>query len=373
MKILILGGTGAMGKPLVRKLAETHRDSTIFVTSRRSIKSEYENVVYIKGNARDFAFIKNLMGGTYYHAIVDFMNYNLDELDVRIPILLNSTDHYIWTSSARVYADSATPLTEQSLRLLETSNDKDFLSTNRYALRKARSEDLLKNSGKKNFTIIRPYITYNEERLQLGILEKEQWLHRLLHNRPLVLSEEMLDHVTTLSHGNEVASAIEDIIEIIKPNGEIIQITGRDSIKWKDLLDLYVDVIMRTTDCKPCIYASNQIGAIENLYEGGYNTIYDRNYDRIFDSSKIEQMLGKTVCRTKIRDGISHCLECFIEEKKSFLEIDPIYEAYQDIITDSYCKESDFQSMEDWNTYLHTRSKQAYEIFGIHPKITRII
>ena len=59
-------------------------------------------------------------------------------------------------------------ITEESERLLDTSIDQDFLSTDEYSLTKARQEDILQSSKQKNWTIIRPYITYGTSRLQLG-------------------------------------------------------------------------------------------------------------------------------------------------------------------------------------------------------------
>lgn len=326
MKLLILGGTGAMGKPLVDILSR-NKNMQIDVTSRTDRKS-IDNVSFIRGNARDSHFLKQMLLNRY-DCIVDFMNYDLDEFADRIPWLLPATSLYIWFSSCRVYADSNDRLKEESPRLLDVSPDSAFLSTNRYALRKARQEDLLRSSGFANYTIIRPYITYNDDRLQLGILEKEQWLYRLLKGKPLVVSKTMLDKTTTLTFGNDVAAIVAKLIGHPLAKKEIIQIAGRDTIRWIDLLtDIYVPIIEKYLGHKPIIYASDSIKAIEMLYEGGYNTIYDRNYNRKFDSSKVCRMLGSDVAYTQIKEGISNCLTNFLSNSiHSFRSIDPIYEA----------------------------------------------
>ena len=53
-------------------------------------------------------------------------------------------------------------------------------------LTKALQENLLRASGYKNWTIVRPYITFSDIRLQLGVYEKEQWLYRALQGRAIV-------------------------------------------------------------------------------------------------------------------------------------------------------------------------------------------
>jgi hypothetical protein len=111
------------------------------------------------------------------------MIYTTQSFKERVNFLLDATSQYVFFSSSRVYADSEIPITEDSSRLLDVSQDKKFLSTDEYSLAKARQENILRKSKRKNWTIIRPYITYSENRLQLGILEKEEWLYRALQGR----------------------------------------------------------------------------------------------------------------------------------------------------------------------------------------------
>lgn len=177
MNILVLGGTGAMGTHLISFLSE-NKDVSVTVTSRKE-RTSYGNINYIVGNARDREFMNSLLKNTHYDVIVDFMNYNYEEFLDYHHDLLEATDHYIFLSSSRVYANYEGRITEDCPRLLETTEDAAFLSTNRYALRKAREEDMLRSSGMTNYTIIRPYITYSNRRLQLGIYEKEEWLKNL--------------------------------------------------------------------------------------------------------------------------------------------------------------------------------------------------
>lgn len=359
-----------MGKPLVENLYKTHSDWKVTITSRESHPSISDSYVYMIGNAKENSFLSCLLEERF-DCIVDFMNYDFDEFTFRIESLLSATDHYIWFSSSRVYAESDAPLTEESPRLLEVSEDKEFLSTNRYALRKARQEDIIKNSGKRNYTIIRPYITYNADRLQLGILEKEQWLYRLLHNKPLVVSKDMLSKTTTLTYGEDVAEVIAELIAKDSPKGEVFQIAGYDTIVWKKLMDLYVN-ILRQYGFDPIIYTSDNLNAIEMLYEGGYNTIYDRNYDRYFDSSKIMKELGHPIHYTSIEDGITTALQNFLDGKKRFLRIDPAYEAYQDLLTNEVSAEADFQSDRDYEEYKKLRALSLDDVCNLDAKLIRL-
>ena len=91
-RVLILGGTGAMGIYLVKLLSESGYWE-ITVTSRSKRENNIPNVTYIQGNAREFKFISELLRERY-DVIVDFMNYGYDEFKDRVQLLTNSTEHY---------------------------------------------------------------------------------------------------------------------------------------------------------------------------------------------------------------------------------------------------------------------------------------
>lgn len=129
------------------------------------------------------------------------MTYTPDEFEDRFAMLLESTDHYVFLSSARVYADSDNRINEDSPRLLDICSDTEYILTNEYAIAKSKEEDILRSSNKKNWTIVRPYITYFDNRMQLGILEKEQLLYRALSSRTIVLSKDIAESFTTLTWG----------------------------------------------------------------------------------------------------------------------------------------------------------------------------
>lgn len=368
-KILVLGGTGAMGGYLVDILSGDNQ-CLIDVSSRRARCTTKRNVTYIKGNARDAVFISTLLQRNY-DVIVDFMNYDYDEFADRCQSLLRATKHYIWFSSCRVYADSPIPLTETSPRLLETSCDEAFLATNRYALRKARQEDLLKTSGFNNYTIVRPYITYSSERLQLGIYEKEQWLWRLLRGKSIVINKHILDKTTTMTHGQDVARIIAQCVANPRVYGQIVQIASDETMTWREVLRMYLDVLRQTDGISPEIYVSDHMESIDLLYEGGYNTIYDRVYNRCFSSRRVEELLGEKIPYVEMRDGIEACLRTFLAGAREFLTVNPVYEAYQDVLTGEMLRESDFGDAELFAVYKEVR-KSAEDLLNNRKYLERV-
>lgn len=87
MKILLLGGTGAMGSHLADILSKDNRNE-IVITTRKERESR-NNVSYRVSNAHNTEFLKELLI-TNWDVIVDFMVYNTQEFRSRVDMLLAS-------------------------------------------------------------------------------------------------------------------------------------------------------------------------------------------------------------------------------------------------------------------------------------------
>lgn len=308
--ILVLGGTGAMGAHLVQLLAD---DGIETVVTTRKYRKSRDNITYIQGNAHDTVFLKNLLKGQHYDAIVDFMVYSTVDFYERMELSLDATKQYVFLSSARVYSDQEHLLTEKTPRLLDVSQDKEFLQTDEYALAKARQEDLLCNSGRKNWTIIRPYITYSEKRLQLGVLEKEEWLYRALHGKTIVFSSDIYSKQTTLTYGLDVSRGIQSIIGNLSALGEIFHITSKESYTWGVILTIYMDILEKHLGYRPSVLLADLNEFLEFRPKGAkYQIIYDRLFNRVFDNSKIAQYID-TDDFVELEKGITSCLKNFLK------------------------------------------------------------
>ncbi len=345
MRVLLLAGTGAIGTHLVNLLSRSNNEAV--VTSRKLLISR-EKVLYKQGNARDIKFLRALLRKNW-DVIIDFLVYSTPDFKQRIDLILNATSQYIYLSSARVYADSETTITENSPRLLEVAQNKEFLSSDEYSLSKARQEDILLKSGKTNWTIIRPYITYSEKRLQLGVLEKEDWLFRALLGKTIVLPEEMMSKKTTLTYGLDVSKGIMSVINNPEALGEIYQITGKESCSWNEILAVYMDVIEKQIGRKPKVLLQNLKGFSE-CHPRIYQTKYDRLFNRQFDSSKIGQYVNVENF-TGIREGIIYCLNQILKKPK-FNAINWKAEALRDKLTQEFTPLKEIQALKQKIKYM---------------------
>ena len=79
-RILLLGGTGTIGEALYPALLR--RGFAVFITSRSAHASNERKLVYLTGNAKDEAFLDELLSERF-DAIVDFMIYTTESFAAR--------------------------------------------------------------------------------------------------------------------------------------------------------------------------------------------------------------------------------------------------------------------------------------------------
>lgn len=358
MKILLLGGTGAIGSHLALSLSMAGCE--VYVTSR-SKRSTPQGIRYIQGNAKDLQFLIEILS-TEWDAVVDFMNYKIDELNSRVDILLAHTKCYYFLSSSRVYADTiCKPLTEESPLLLHTENDETYISSNEYGLAKAKEEEILKSTGRTNWIIFRPYIIYSEDRFQLGALEKEDWLYRVLDGKGIVLQESLKDKYTTLTYSSDAAEVMSKIIFDGNTTSQIYNIAGGKicCATWGEVANIYKTILQKLFGRKIEIHYITDKQA-HQLRKGStyYQTSHDRMYYRVFDNSKTNEYKAADTY-TNIYDGLEKSLSAFIKQPR-FSFTNQAQEALIDRFTGEFSNVFKIPSLKNKLTYLFYRFLKTY-------------
>lgn len=304
-KILMLGGTGAMGMYMAPEMVKLGYQ--VYITSRKPHAST-KDIIYITGNAKDKAFVTPLLEQKF-DAIVDFMIYKTEEFRDRVMEMLDSTPHYMFLSSYRVYGDNhGKPINEESPRLLDSVTDAEYLATDEYGLTKARQENILRESGRKNFTIVRPAITYSKDRFQLGTMEAQDFVKRTLEGKTVIFPRQMLDKQATLSWAGDVAKMMSLMVGNEKAMGETYTVSTSEHHTWQEIMEYYEDLIgMRVRIVDLSVY--------QDIFGGPYQIKYDRMLDRVIDNSKALEVTGmRQEDLMKVREGLRMELAEFVKK-----------------------------------------------------------
>ena len=306
-KILVLGGTGAMGKYVVPLLAEKY---LVDVYSMDEAKSDNPNVRYFVKDCYNIDTLREILAEGY-DCVIDYLLYSVTgkhRFIDRYKLFLESTKHYIYLSSYRIYADFEHPVKETSPRLLDVSDDLELLSTDDYCLFKAKGESLLINSGYKNFTIVRPSITFSLFRYQLTTLEAPHTVGRALNGKKVLLPKGAAEKRATLTWAGDTAKFFDAIVLNPKAFGESYSFTTHENYTWREMAELYHELCgLEYEFIDDEDYISIIAGENGNKKGVRFQLIYDREFDRNMDNSKILRLAGmKPDDMTPLRKALAY-------------------------------------------------------------------
>ena len=310
-KVLVLGATGAMGRYLVPLLADLGYQ--VDAVSLDEVKSDRPNVNRIKADAKDREVLKRLLANGC-DGIVDFMIYSTADLTGFLPLLSDHTDHYVYLSTYRIYDDKEHPVKESSPRLLDTADNLVLRNSDDYSVYKARGENILRALPNRNWTIVRPAITYSYLRNQLVTLKAPDTVGRAFAGKAVVLPEQARDVQATMSWGGDVARMIAGLLFNERARGEAFTVATAEHHSWGEIADYYKAI------CNLEAVWVDKEDYIRILQPDPYNfgarwqLEYDRLFDRIMDNSKVLAATGISQSElTPLYDGlereISRCPE----------------------------------------------------------------
>ena len=353
-KILLLGGTGAMGVYL-REYLSRQPDTQVYITSRAP-QADQDNIHYLCGNAKDLVFLRETLLSVKPDAVVDFMVWNTAEFQQVCPLLVSHTRHYLFLSSYRVFAEE-NPLTEKSPRLLDVCKDAAYLQTDEYGLTKARQENILRQSGTHNWTILRPCITYSKARFQLGCLEADTVCLRSLQGLPVVLPAEILDKQTTMTWAGDTAQFIAKLILNPQAYTEDFNLATAEHHTWREIASYYGEILGTTL---------HPVGLKEytKLFGASYQLQYDRMFNRTLDNRKVLRVTGMTQPELMpLKEGLQRELTAFKQHP-----VFKNYNMYLNAKMDRLCKAEGKISLRG----LSLKNKICYWVFR-YPALESLI
>lgn len=309
MRILVIGGSGTMGKPLVELLS---KDNDVTVVCRKQTE-EREGVDYCYGNANDISFLKSILN-CIYDCVVDFCWCSSAQFEAKCNILLNATAQYICLSSAAVVADGNIPLDEMASRFLDImppTDDRDYYE---YHYEKARIEDCLINSGRNNWTIIRPHITYNFNHFGWGEFNEEQILLRAILGKKVIVPQDMLKCCASMTYGGDVALMISKLVGTHAALGQIINVSNPVGMTWGSML-VFIKNKLKSYDIDMKILLIEDSQPLLHAFPGlKYRYICDRLIDRVFSNDKFTEITHYDFKFVSYEDQFGECIDKWISD-----------------------------------------------------------
>jgi len=320
-KVLLIGGTGTLSFAVLKEALK--RKFSVSVFNRGNHNDILPNGVEVLiGNFYDACSIKESVENKQYDVIVDFLSRKPSDMERIYPILRDRCSQYIFVSSACVYDRQP-----QNLPICESSPkpNRDWS----YNINKYGCETLLNslsNDGSSYYTIVRPYITYNNRRIPLGVAPRFKYhrtiIERILNDKPMFIWNP--DSLTTITYTDEFAVGMVGLFLNKQAYNEAFHITSEYCYKTRDiLLELY-----RQLDKRPnvievkkedlCIYLPNY----KSMMVG------DRFLDAVFDNNKIKDAVPYLEFKCDLQKGVSKIIDYY--NNLSSYDYDYQYEGQMD-------------------------------------------
>jgi nucleoside-diphosphate-sugar epimerase len=217
MKILVMGGTRFVGRPLVARLQAQGHALTLFTRGKNPVPAGVEHLCGDRSSDEGLSALQ----GRNFDVIVDSSGRKQADSSRVVAITGAPSHRFVYVSSAGVYADSEQwPLDE--------SSPTDPQS--RHA-GKADTEAWLRKEGIP-FTSFRPTYIYGPGNYN----PVERWFFdRIVHNRPIPLPGDG-STITQLGHVEDLAEAMARCIEVDAAANRIYNCSGKQGISFRGLI-----------------------------------------------------------------------------------------------------------------------------------------
>jgi len=335
-RILLIAGTGTLGASTYPELVRLgyHVD----VISLEDYKSVTPALEFIRANADTDYLATFFATHGRYDAIVDFIHTpDKKSVERRIDLMLDNADQFVFLSSYRTYSDRDRIVTEKTPQWLDAPTDNRMLAEDDYAIPKAWGERHLTSSGRTNWTIIRPIISFTHFRLDLVTVGAYAILYRTAAGKRIPLPIEVRDKHCCVTWGGNTGLQIAHLIGKDAALGEAFTLGMDEGLTWGDVAGYYEELAGARFAWIP---AKDYLAiATPNTYMDEQMIWTDRNLDRRVDFTKVMQVTGLAPHRFKsCREAIAYELSYLSERPDLVRRFDAPFRRELDRKMDDYFK-----------------------------------
>lgn len=342
MKILFIGGTGRISTD-VAKLSLNKGYEVYLLTRGSKEKKKFVDEKYkmIYADIRNNQVCKDKLQNTFFDVIIDFLTFDKTQLNNTLDVIKGHYSQYIFISSATVYEKN----NEDEIITEETKvGNKNW----EYAYKKYECEEEIRkyfnNKKELKYTIIRPYVTYNETRIPYPLVPQDSYseysiIYRIKNNKKVPIIDNNL--VTTITNSKDFALGVVGLFGNEKAYNEVFHITSDENVKWENVIELIGNYYNRKINKVP--FSINEFSKKYPLYQPILEG--DKGHQMRFNNEKIKNAVKEFNCKVSLKEGMEEVIK-FYENNKEFQKID--YYWYGRI--DKICKdkkEKDFTNKND--------------------------
>jgi nucleoside-diphosphate-sugar epimerase len=347
-KILMLGGTGTLSKTIAIDAYNMGHDVTVLNRGRHGDLLP-EKIEKIKGDFYNIDSIQKCLNSKKFDIIIDFLSRKRNDIERIFPILANKCTQYVFISSCCVFRRSPEdfPIVEDSPK-----PNTDW----KYNVEKFEAEQSLMKLSTEykscNYTIVRPYITYDEHRIPIAIAPSYAFhqtiIERIKHGKPMLVIDDG-QAISTVTYVEDFAKGVLGLLGNSLAYNEDFNVVGDFQYTHKEILETLYEKL----GSKPNIVAIPRNTIAKYLTNYSEMILGDRALDAKFDNAKLKKVVPGITFNYDLNKGLDKVLE-YYNKAGSTAPIDFQYEGQIDQllnkvnVSSGYCK---YASKNQWLTY----------------------
>lgn len=324
LKVLFLGGTGTISSACAQLAVE--RGMQLCLLNRgQSDRSIPAGVEILRGDIRDKDAVQKALGSRMFDAVVDWIAFTPDHIEMDLELFRGRTSQYVFISSASVYQTppASLPVTES------TPLRNPFWA---YSRAKIACEDrLIKAYREENFpiTIVRPSHTY--DRTLFPMHGQYTILHRMRAGKKVIVHGDGAS-LWTLTHHRDFAKGFVGLLGLPQALGETFHITSEEVLTWNQIFEIVAKAA--GTQARLVHVPSEFIAAFDA--DWGASLLGDKSHSMIFDNTKIKRFVPDYVATIPFARGAEEIVSWYdanpakkIVNEETDRLIDKIIAAYE--------------------------------------------
>jgi nucleoside-diphosphate-sugar epimerase len=296
MKVLFIGGTGIISSASSKLALE--RGIELYLLNRgQSVRPVPEGARVLRADIRDPASVRTALAGLSFDAVVDWVVFTPDQIEMDLDLFRGRTRQYVFISSASAYQTppASLPVTESTIL------DNPFWQYSRDKI--ACEERLVRAYREEKFpvTIVRPSHTYDRTLLPMD----GGWttVDRMRRGQPVIVHGDGTS-LWTLTHHTDFARGLVGLLGNSHAIGEAVHITSDEWLTWNQIFE----IIARAAGAEArFVHVPSDVVAAYDA-NWGAGLLGDKSHSMVFDNRKIKRLVPDFVCRIPFSRGAEEIL-----------------------------------------------------------------
>lgn len=237
MRVLVIGGTRFIGVYLTKQLVAAGHE--VVLLNRGNHPAPVEGLETIVCDRTNPEALKSALADQSFDAIFDNNGRELAHTQPLVELFKGKLKHFVYVSSAGVYAKS-----DQMPHV-----EGDLVDPNSRHKGKFHTEDYLKEQGVP-FTAIRPVYIYGPQNYN----PLEEWFFdRVVRDRPIPIPGSGMA-LTHLGHCEDLATAMISVLDNPKAIGQIYNISGLKAVTFDGLAKACATAVGKDPDALKIVH-----------------------------------------------------------------------------------------------------------------------